>query len=183
MKRTFLKTLLVCCCVVLWTGALISAQAQAGGHPPPPPGGGHPPGGWGGGNGVGNNPGNVNSPKAANAHNVTRNGIKLGPPGRWWDDRNFVQSLNLSRDQQKKMDVIFNANKPAIIAAYKDFEKQQAVVQSLSKNANVDKTQLFAAIDSANQARAALEKANTEMLLQIRAQLDPGQVSRLEDLP
>jgi Spy/CpxP family protein refolding chaperone len=178
MRKPLLNTLLVCCCVVLFTGALLSAQAQAGhAPPPPPPGGGHA-GGWGGNGGV-NNAGSLSTNNA----NITRNGIKLGPPGRWWDDRGFVQTLGLSHDQQKKMDVIFNTNKPIIIAAYKDFEKQQAAVQALSKSANVDKNQLFAAIDAANQARAALEKANTEMLLQIRGQLDSGQVNKLESMP
>ena len=183
MKKTLLNALLVCCCVVLCTGALLTAQAQAGGHAPPPPPN-HPPGSPGGAGLGGKIVGERNSDsKATNKTNITRNGIMLGPPGRWWDDRGFVQSIGLSREQQRRMDVIFNANKPIIIAAYKDFEKQQAAVQALSKSGNVDKTQLFAAIDATSQARAALEKANTEMLLQIRGQLDPGQMSKLETLP
>jgi Spy/CpxP family protein refolding chaperone len=91
--------------------------------------------------------------------------------------------VNLRKDQQKSMDAIFNANKPAIIATYKTFEKEQANLNSVSGTAQVDKSQMFAAIDRVNQARAALEKANTEMLLQIRNQLDPAQIAKLESIP
>jgi len=81
------------------------------------------------------------------------------------------------------MDSIFNANKPAIVDTYKTFLKQQAALAAISKDPNLDKAKLFTAIDAVNQARAALEKANTQMLLQIREQLNAGQVARLENLP
>ena len=110
-------------------------------------------------------------------------GIKLGPPGRWWDDKTFIHEIGLSAAQQKKMDSIFNANKGAIIDTYKAFEKQQAALQALSKNPQADKAAMFAAIDAVSQARAALEKANTQMLLQIRDQLDAAQMEKLERLP
>ena len=188
MKRRSLKMLLVCCCLVCCAGALLSAQAQGGGgHPAGPPPGGHPPGfppsgapSNSGGNGGGYS---GNGGAGASAANIARGGIKVGPPGRWWDDHGFVQTLGLSRGQQKKMDAVFNANKPALIATYKDFVRQQAALQAIGKGSNVDKTKLFAAIDAVNQARSALEKANTEMLLQIRAELDPKQAAKLEELP
>jgi Spy/CpxP family protein refolding chaperone len=185
MRLGVLKTLLLCCCMFAFV-----AYAQPPGHPPPPPPGAHPPpppppngspssgntgsnGGSGGTGGSGAPTGNV----------TTRTGIKLGPPGRWWDDNTYVKTLGLSRDQQKKMDSIFNANRTAIVDAYKTFLKQQATLQAISTDPNVDKAKLFAAIDAVNQARAALEKANTQMLLQIRQQLDAAQVAKLETLP
>ncbi len=190
MRRRMLKTWLICCCVACCFGSLV-AQGP-GGHPPgPPPGsapgsgpGGHPPGfppggaappSNGGGGGIGA------PPRRANV--TSQNGLKLGPPGRWWDDKSFVQAVGLSREQQKKMDTIFNQNKPAIIETYKTFEKQQAALAAISKDPNADKAKLFAAIDAVNEARAALQKANTEMLLEIRQQLDAGQVERLEKIP
>jgi Spy/CpxP family protein refolding chaperone len=81
------------------------------------------------------------------------------------------------------MDAIFDANKPGIIRTYLAFEKQQAALNALSKSRQVDQARLFAAIDAVNQARAALEKANTQMLLQIRAQLTPDQLAKLDNLP
>jgi Spy/CpxP family protein refolding chaperone len=81
------------------------------------------------------------------------------------------------------LDAIFDANKPEIIRTYLEFEKQQAALDALSKSPTVDKSRMFAAIDAVNQARASLEKANTQMLLQIRAQLSPSQLAKLDSLP
>ncbi|WP_263378809.1 Spy/CpxP family protein refolding chaperone [Granulicella paludicola] len=165
-----------------------SSRAQApGGHGPGGQGPGRPPGMGGGPGGPPPTGGGMGSSTAGTAPNrpatVTSNGVKLGPTGRWWDERSMMQTMNISRDQQRRMDSIFNANKPAIIETYKDWQAQQAKVEALSKDPNADKSQLFAAIDSVNQARAALQKANTQMLLQIREQLTKEQVGKLESLP
>jgi Spy/CpxP family protein refolding chaperone len=163
--------------------ALVSAQGQPPGHPPGPPPGAHPPPPGGGGASSNAGGGNGGGGTGASANVTARTGIKLGPPGRWWDDGTFVRTLGLSKDQQKKMDSIFNANKPAIVETYETFLKQKAALEAVSKDPNVDKAKLFAAIDAVNQAHAALEKANTQMLLQIRDQLNAAQVMKLETLP
>ena len=108
--------------------------------------------------------------------------MQLGPVGRWWDDKSVTQSIGLQRAQQQKMDSIFNANKPAILSTYKTFLSEQAKLNALNKNPNVDQTQLFNAIDSVNQARAALQKATAQMLLQIRQEMKPDQIEKLEKL-
>ena len=192
MKFRWLQAVLFGC-FICGPGAQAHAQGQGpgGGHPPggPPgggmgPGGPPPPPGSTGPAGPPPNGGGGNMPRPTAMPNVaTRNGIKLGPPGRWWDDRSVAQTVGLSRDQQKKMDTIFNANKPAIIQTYQAFEKEQTNLAALSKAPNVDQSKMFAAIDAVNQARAALEKANTQMLLQIRQQLEPDQLFKLDKLP
>jgi Spy/CpxP family protein refolding chaperone len=165
--------------------AVALGQGPGSNHPPGGPPGNHGPGGPPGpGGGPPPNGASANTPNSALRGSVTtRSGLKLGPPGRWWDDKTVSAMVNLRKDQQKSMDAIFNANKPAIIATYKTFEKEQANLNSVSGTAQVDKSQMFAAIDRVNQARAALEKANTEMLLQIRNQLDPAQIAKLESIP
>jgi hypothetical protein len=80
------------------------------------------------------------------------------------------------------MDAIFNANKPAILASYKVFLSEQSKLETINKNPQVDKVQLFAAIDAVSQARASLQKATSQMLLEIRQQMDPDQVEKLEKL-
>jgi Spy/CpxP family protein refolding chaperone len=159
---------------------------QMPGHPP---GVGGAPGGPPTGNPSGNfsnstNGGGPMSPTASRSASVTSaNGVKLGPTGRWWDEKTFTRTIGISRDQQRKMDAIFDANKPAIIETYKTLETQKAKYAALSSNPQADKNELFANIDAVNQARAALQKANTQMLLQIRDQLSKDQVSKLENLP
>jgi Spy/CpxP family protein refolding chaperone len=109
--------------------------------------------------------------------------LQLGPVGRWWDDKTVVKTIGLRKEQQQKMDAIFNANKPTIVASYKAFLSEQSKLDSLNKDPNVDKARLFAAIDSVSQARASLQKATSQMLLQIRGEMDPDQISKLEKLP
>jgi hypothetical protein len=93
-----------------------------------------------------------------------------------------VQSIGLRKDQQTQMDAIFNANKPAILASYKTFLSEKAKLDALNKDPNVDQTHLFAAIDAVSQARAGLQKATSQMLLQIRQKMDAGQIVKLEKL-
>jgi hypothetical protein len=93
-----------------------------------------------------------------------------------------VRTVGISHDQQKKMDTIFDANKPAILATYKTFLSQKAKLDAMSKQSNVDQQAMFAQIDAVSQAHAALEKANTQMLLQIRQQMDADQITKLEKL-
>lgn len=113
---------------------------------------------------------------------MARGGVQLGPVGRWWDDRTVVQAIGLGKVQQNKMDATFSANKPAILNSYKTFLSEQAKLNALSKDPNADKEKLFAAIDAVNQARAALQKATTQMQLQIRQQMSPEQIQKLEKL-
>jgi hypothetical protein len=80
------------------------------------------------------------------------------------------------------MDVIFNANKGAIVATYKTFLAEQAKLDAISKQSQVDQSKMFAAIDAVSQARVALLKANTQMLLQIREQMNADQIAKLETL-
>jgi len=163
-----------------------SAAAQnrpPAGPPPGPPPAGPPPSGRGPGSPGG--PG-ANAPPSgsgsAGTGASTHTPQHFGPVGRWWDDRSIVQTIGISKDQQKKMDVIFNANKPAILATYKTFLAEQAKLDTLSKQTKVDQAAMFAAIDAVNQARAALEKANTQMLLQIRQQMNADQIEKIEKL-
>lgn len=106
----------------------------------------------------------------------------LGPPGRWWDDRNFAMSIGLSKNQQRKMDAVFNKNKPALLDRYNNLQMEQSKLEALMNLPQPDKARLFAQIDAVNQARAALEKVNTQMLLQIRQQMQPDQIARLDKL-
>jgi Spy/CpxP family protein refolding chaperone len=107
---------------------------------------------------------------------------KLGPAGRWWDNKTVVQSIGINREQQKKMDVIFNANKSAIVESYKVFLREQSKLDAIGKDPKADKERIFATIDAVSQARGALQKATTEMLLAIRQQLNPDQIEKLEKL-
>jgi hypothetical protein len=80
------------------------------------------------------------------------------------------------------MDSIFNEHKPAILATYQAFLKEQSRLSALSHNPQADQAATFAAIDAVNQARASLQKATAQMYLQIRQQMSTDQVQKLENL-
>jgi Spy/CpxP family protein refolding chaperone len=110
-----------------------------------------------------------------------RGGLQLGPPGRWWDDPDFVSTLHLRPEQQTRMDAIFAQNKSTLQADYEALRDEERQLQPLTRGVNIDEHTLFAHIDRLSQARAELEKANVHMLLLLRHELTPDQVSLLDE--
>jgi hypothetical protein len=192
LKRHRLLMAVVSGGLALGVAAIAHAQApMPGGHGPGgPPMGRGPMGGPPGMNGMSGPPANAGATPNIPSSNVTKNrsavptgGVKLGPSGRWWDDRTARQQVGITRDQQRRMDTIFDANKQAIISNYQEYEKRKANLDALSKDPKVEQSKLFAAIDATNEAKTALQKARTQMLLQIRQQLASDQMTKLDTLP
>lgn len=189
MTPRFISIVFALLFVVAGTGTSVLGQRPPGGPPggPPPgappagaPNSGPPGGGLPSSGGQGGAPnGSQNQRGTAGG---TNSNLGFGPVGRWWDDKAVIQATGLRKAQQQKMDAIFNANKSSILNAYKTFLSEQSKLDALKKDPAVDKTRLFAAIDAVSQARASLQKATSEMLLQIRAEMDPDQIKRLEKL-
>jgi Spy/CpxP family protein refolding chaperone len=166
------------------------AQGPRGGGPPPggpgapdmpPPGGpgGRPGGIPGGGMGDQHSP-PPNGP-GDGTQSTLRGGLQLGPPGRWWDDKSFAKSLGLSSDQKKRMDAVFGENKGTLLNLYQSLEAEETGLGRLTTGAHLDEEQIFRQIDKVTAARAALEKANAHMLLEIRKQMTEEQVDKLDE--
>jgi len=179
------RRILSCClCLVLLPCA--KSMAQDGGDRerehdrPGAPGG---PGGPGGVGGTGG-PRQLHHGDKGKNHlaRAPHNALQFGPVGRWWDDRSVAQSIGLRREQQRRMDSIFDAHKQAILDNYKGFLKAQSNLSAVNKDPQADKDRVFAAIDEVNQARSSLQKATSAMLLQIRQEMDPEQVTKLEQV-
>ncbi len=181
MSKITLKILCFCFCLAL-IPSLNSLAQEGGDRDHDRPGGPGSPGGPGGLSG----PAGPREPRHPEHRGkgrstiVPHNALQFGPVGRWWDNRSVVQQIGLRREQQRRMDSIFDANKPAILDSYKGFLKAQSNLTTVNKDPKADKDQVFAAIDAVNQARSALQKATSAMLLQIRQQMDPDQVNKLE---
>lgn len=182
MSKITLK--IVCCCLCLALLPCVKALAQEGGDRdrdrPGGPGGPGAPGSLSGPTGP-REPRHSDRRKGRSA-TAPHNALQFGPVGRWWDDKSVIPQIRLRREQQKRMDAIFDAQKPAILESYKTFLKAQANLTAINKDPHADKDQVFAAIDAVNQARSSLQKATSAMLLQIRRQMDPDQVNMLEKI-
>lgn len=144
-------------------------------------------GGIGGGFPSRNNPTNQPRPEqtrpdATNSAGTTRGSLQVGPAGRWWDDKHFAKDLNLRKDQQQRMDAIFEQNRSALLSNYETLKKEEGRLDKLTSAKNVDEATVNAQIDRVSQARAALAKANTHFQYQIRSEMDADQIDRLESI-
>jgi Spy/CpxP family protein refolding chaperone len=111
-----------------------------------------------------------------------QSGLQLGPPERWWDEKKFRKMLELTPDQQRQLDAIFNANKSSILQHYQAVLDEQQRMEQLSKRMPLDEAAVDAEIDRLSAARAELEKANAHLLLTLRQGLDAKQIERLKNI-
>jgi Spy/CpxP family protein refolding chaperone len=101
----------------------------------------------------------------------------------WWRDSAYVKVFNLTADQQKKMDDVFQEFRVRLIPLNADLELQEALLEPLMDAERLDETKTLAQIDRVAQARAELEKANARMLLGIRQVMTADQWSKLQNMP
>jgi Spy/CpxP family protein refolding chaperone len=188
-KKTFrlaISAALMFVFLSLVTHSPLWAQGPRGGGPPPggPGAPNMPPlGGSGGRPGGGPNDQHFPPPNGPGdgVQSTMRGGLQLGPPGRWWDNKNFAKSLGLSGDQKKRMDAIFGENKGTLLSLYQSLEAEEAGLGRLTTGTHLNEEQIFRQIDKVTEARAALEKANAHMLLEIRKQMTDEQAEKLDE--
>ncbi len=120
-------------------------------------------------------------PPGARPREDNGGGVQLGPPGRWWDNSRFAQTLGLESRQQRRMDDIFGENKGTLVQLYKNLQREQMQLSKVVRGRELDEAAIFQQIDRVTQARGELEKANAHMLLQIRKEMTPEQAARLDD--
>jgi Spy/CpxP family protein refolding chaperone len=138
-------------------GGLPPPGEQDGPHRPPPPPG-----------------------TADGLRSTMRGGLQLGPPGRWWDDKEFAQELGLTAAQARRMDEIFQTNRSTLLRLYQSLERQESILEELTKGNHLREEQIFRQIDQVSRARAALEKASAHTLLEIRKQMTEEQTAKLD---
>lgn len=169
--------------LALCAASLGGAQARSQAPSPPPPSYGPPPGPPPGG--PGGPPWLAHPPHSSTDAERTvssmRGGLQLGPPGRWWDDSTFAKDLGLRPDQQRRMDEIFDAARAGLFQRFYQLRIEQDRLEALTRQQALDQAALMNAIDRVTVARGEVEKANTRMLIQIRAQMTPEQIQRLEN--
>ena len=109
-------------------------------------------------------------------------GSPPGPGGMWWDNPDMVRRLEISPDQQKKMDDIFQQNRIKLIDLQAALEKEEVTMQGLMKGPQLDDSKILPLIDRIAQARAELEKADARMMVAIRHVLTSEQWQKLNEL-
>ena len=105
----------------------------------------------------------------------------IGPGGMWWKRPEVVQRLNLTPDQVKRMDDIFQQSRIKLIDLKANVEKQEVMLEPMLSANPVDTAKAQGQIDKVADARAELEKTSARMLLSIRAVLTPDQWTKLTE--
>jgi Spy/CpxP family protein refolding chaperone len=132
---------------------------------------------------MGGGMGNMNhGPRSGGNGMGTRpTGPRLGLSGRWWDERKTIKSLNLRGDQKQRMDDVFASNKGTLVNLLGNLKHEESALASMSKQDRQDEAKVFAAINRVETARGELAKEIAHVQLQIRQQLDPDQVAKLDE--
>ncbi|MEG9433002.1 hypothetical protein [Terriglobus sp. ADX1] len=171
---------------MLLMGCLMMAATAAYAQGPGGPGG--PGGGPGGGMGMPGGGGRMGGMRGGMPHGDGSGGMRGGSrgnsnsvSGRWWDNKGMAKSLGLNSDQQKRMDQVFSQNRDTLQQRYDAFVKQQAKLDNLKRSNNASENDLFTEIQRTAQARAELEQAYTHMQLQIRGEMTPDQINKLDE--
>ncbi len=100
--------------------------------------------------------------------------------GRWWNNPELAQQLNLTDQQKKQMDDIFLQHRLKIIDLNANLEKQETLLRPMIEADQPDEAKVLSQIDAVAQARADLEKANAHMLFDLRKTLTPDQWQKLK---
>jgi Spy/CpxP family protein refolding chaperone len=131
------------------------------------------------------------APSRAGGFNVQVNTVRKNDPlaalqvasGTWWNNSDMVTRLNLTKDQQKKMDDIFQQFRLTLIDLNASLSKEELIMDPLIAAERLDEVKILAQIDRIAQARAELEKANSRMLLAIRQSLTVEQWTKIQSSP
>ena len=106
--------------------------------------------------------------------------LPSGLSGTWWRNEQWVKTLGLTTDQQKKMDEAFQQYRLKLIDLNASLEKEELILEPLVQSVRPeDQAKIMSQIDRVANARAELEKANARMLLGIRQVLTEDQWSKL----
>jgi len=104
-------------------------------------------------------------------------------PGTWWNNADTASKLALTKEQQKKMDDIFQQFRLTLIDLNASLSKEELILDPLIAAERLDEVKILTQIDRIAQARAELEKANSRMLLGIRQSLTMEQWTKIQSSP
>jgi Spy/CpxP family protein refolding chaperone len=120
------------------------------------------------------------SPKGPNWSPVTS--LKASVSGTFWRDQKWIEMLDLSADQQSRMDDIFQQYRLKLIDLTASLQKEEAVLEPLlggTRPTPEAEPKILTQNDRIAEARAELEKANSRMLIHILQVLTPEQWSKV----
>jgi Spy/CpxP family protein refolding chaperone len=101
------------------------------------------------------------------------------PEGKWWKRPRIAAEIDLTSDQERRIESIFARARPVLIDRKAALEKAQGDLQDALEDPNADRRAVEERIQAVESARAELQKARILMVLDMRQVLRPEQWERL----
>jgi hypothetical protein len=101
------------------------------------------------------------------------------PPGKWWRREEVVRQLELTRDQQNKLDEVFRAAADDLIDAKASVDKLQIALRGELDRTQLRRQELQRLAGQLTQARGKLFERELMMLADMRGILDQEQWTQL----
>ena len=97
------------------------------------------------------------------------------PPGRWWKHPDVSKKLSLTREQQQKLDDVFQAAADELIDAKGDVQKLEIALRGELDRNQLRRQEIQRIATQLNAARARLFERELMMLVDMRGVLDATQ--------
>lgn len=101
------------------------------------------------------------------------------PPGKWWRRPEIVQVLNLSEEQQDKLEAIFRTASNDLIDLRGEVEKQNINLRGDLDQAQLDRAAIRRNAQKLSEARGRLFERELMMLVDMRAVMNDAQWNRM----
>ena len=103
------------------------------------------------------------------------------PPGKWWRRPDLIQMLNLSNEQQDRLERVFQNSAPDLIDLRGEVEKQSIALRAALDRSQLEREQVRGIAQKLNEARSRLFQRELMMLVDMRGVLNDMQWNRLRN--
>ena len=103
------------------------------------------------------------------------------PAGKGWKRPRVVEALQITAEQQQRLDEVFAKNRRAFVDLKADVDRRTIDLEDLLVAKDVDPKKVAAASDALEQARGRLGKARTMMVVDMRGILTEAQWKQIVD--
>jgi len=104
------------------------------------------------------------------------------PPGKWWKNPRVIQLLNLTSDQQDKIESIFRKYRRDLIDQKAQLDRCRVDLDDMLSQSSVDETAALGVFDRLQAARRLVERTTFLMRMQIKNLLSAEQQKKLEEV-
>ena len=103
------------------------------------------------------------------------------PPGKWWRRPEIVQNLNLTDEQQDRLESIFRASATDLIDLKAEVDKSSIALRGELDRPQLDRAAIHRVAARLNEARGKLFDRELTMLVEMRSVLTDPQWNRMRN--